>query len=113
MIQSTRTALFAILRADPSIDADELNRIKAAIDGKTDKAGTPPARPLVKRSELKRLTGLSVVSIDRYARMGFLVRVHLGGASRATGFTPESVDAFLAGRATANANGTTATGTEG
>ncbi len=109
MIQSTRTALFAILRADPSIDADELNRIKAAIDGKADKADAPTARPLVKRSELKRLTGLTGVSIDRYARMGYLVRVHLGGSSRATGFTPESVDAFLAGRATA----TEATGTEG
>ena len=111
MLPSTRTAIFAILRADPSIDADEHNRMKAAIDGKADKAGTPTARPLVKRSELKRLTGLSVVSIDRYARMGALHRVYLGGSSRATGFTPESVDAFLAGRATATP--ATATGTEG
>ena len=46
-----------------------------------------------------RLTGLTGVSVDRYARKGFLVRVHLGGSSRATGFTPESVAAFLAGRA--------------
>ena len=105
MLPSTRTATFAIFRADPTIDAAELNRLKAAIDGKADNAGTPTARPLVKRSELKRLTGLSGVSIDRYARMGALHRVYLGGSSRATGFTPESVDAFLAGRTTANADG--------
>ena len=99
--------------ADPSITGDEHKRLKAAIrdalTGKADKADAPTARPLVKRSELKRLTGLTGVSIDRYARKGFLVRVHLGGSSRATGFTPESVDAFLAGRAPATA----ATGTEG
>lgn len=113
MLTSTRTAVLAVLRADPSIDGDTITRIKAAFDGKADKADAPTARPLVKRSELKRLTGLTGVSIDRYARKGFLVRVHLGGSSRATGFTPESVDAFLAGRATGNANATTATGTEG
>lgn len=103
----------ALLEADPALDTDARRNILAAIrdalTGKAGKADAPTARPLVKRSELKRLTGLTGVSIDRYARKGFLVRVHLGGSSRATGFTPESVDAFLAGRATANA----ATGTEG
>ncbi len=107
MLQTTFTAITsaaeAVLSADQSIEADERNRIKGAIrdalTGKADKAETPPARPLVKRAELKRLTGLSGVSIDRYAKAGYLVRVHLGGSSRASGFTPESVDAFLAGRA--------------
>ncbi len=110
MLKSTITVITSttntVLGADPSIDAPTRNRILAAIrNALNDKADTPTARPLVKRSELKRLTGLTGVSIDRYARKGFLVRVHLGGSSRATGFTPESVDAFLAGRA--------ATGTEG
>ena len=109
MLPSTITAIVnansAILGADPSITGDELNKIKAAIrdalTGKTEKAETPTERPpLYKRRDLKRLTGLSGVSIDRYARLGFLKRVHLGGSSRATGFTPESVEAFLAGRAT-------------
>ena len=96
MLQSTITAINAILRADPSIEADELARIKARING-TNPAQA--ARPLFKRSDLVRLTGLSGVSIDRYARLGYLKRVYLGGSSRATGFTPESVEAFLAGRA--------------
>ena len=111
MLKSTITAITGsasyMLGTDPSIDPPTLNRIVAAIrdalTGKADTPATPTARPLVKRSELKRLTGLTGVSIDRYARKGFLVRVHLGGSSRATGFTPESVDAFLAGRAKTDA----------
>lgn len=109
MLTSTRTAVLAVLRADPSIDGDTITRIKAAFDGKADKADTPTARPLVKRAEVCRLTGLCPISVDRYARMGALRRVYLGGSSRASGFDPASVDEFLAGRATGNA----ATGTEG
>lgn len=106
MLPSTRTAITAILRADPSIGADDFNRIKAAFDGGADRPGGKADRPLYKRSDLIRLTGLTGVSIDRYARKGFLVRVHLGGSSRATGFTPESVDAFLAGRTGATTDAT-------
>ena len=105
-ILSTDTAL---LEADPTLDTDARRHIMAAIrdalTGKIDKAGTPTPRPLVKRSELKRLSGLSGVSLDRYARRGYLIRVHLGGSSRASGFDAASVDAFLAGRATATADG--------
>lgn len=100
VLPTTRTAVLAILRADPIIDSVSVKVIENVLDGKADmaaKTDAPTARPLVKRSELKRLTGLTGVSIDRYARKGYLVRVHLGGSSRATGYTPESVDAFLKG----------------
>lgn len=102
MLTSTRTAVLAVLKADPSITGDDINRIKAAFDGKADKADAPTARPLVKRAEVCRLTGLCPISVDRYARMGALRRVYLGNSQRASGFDPASVDAFLAGRATMN-----------
>jgi predicted DNA-binding transcriptional regulator AlpA len=95
MLKTTQQAILAILRADPSIYADEFNRIKGALEGNGNKTETPKDRPLIKRAEVSRLTGLSGISIDRYARMGFLRRVYLGNSSRASGFDPASVDEFL------------------
>jgi hypothetical protein len=107
MLPSTQTAILstsnAVLCADPSITVDELNHIKTAIrdalTGKTDKPAEPTAEPLIKRAEVARLAGISLISVDRYGRLGFITRVRLGDSSRATGYTAESVRRFLAGRA--------------
>ncbi len=97
----TRTA-DALLDADRTIEADELAKIRDAIRAALT-AKTSPAKPTVgrlyKRGEVAKLAGVTAVSIDRYARRGFLRRIRLGNSSRASGFDPVSVENFLAGRA--------------
>lgn len=99
-LPTTIVAVSALLKADTAIDEGTVADIVELLNGGPAKPPTPTmeARPLVKRGELMRLTGLCGVSIDRFARAGFLQRVYLGNGSRASGFTPESVEKFLAGR---------------
>ena len=100
-LSTTIVAVSALLQADTAIDAATVAEVVELLKGGPAEPPKPTmeARPLVKRAEVVRLTGLHPVSVDRYAKAGYLERVHLGGSSRATGFTASSVEKFLAGHA--------------
>ena len=97
----TIAGVSALLKVDAEVDAATVAEVIELLKGGTVEPPKPTmeARPLVKRAEVMRLTGLCGVSVDRYAKAGFLERVHLGGSSRASGFTASSVAKFLAGHA--------------
>lgn len=97
-LPSTETAIIAIAKADPCFTPESIMELRAFLKGN---AGTKPATAtrLVRRREIQERTGLSFASIDRYAAMGYLKRVALGNSTRASGFTAESVEAFIAGAA--------------
>lgn len=103
-IEAALAGVKGILSVDTTISETEraeiLNRVGRALHGKPGPAEYVPAitaRRPVTRQEFIALSGLSPASVDRYARLGFLERVAFGSSSRASGFTAESVEAFLAG----------------
>ena len=95
----TIAGVSALLKVDAEVDAATVAEVIELLKGGPAEPPKPTmeARPLIKRAEVVRLTGLHPVSVDRYARAGYLERVHLGGSSRASGFTASSVEKFLAG----------------
>lgn len=98
VLQSTETAIIAILRADPTASREIIEATRNALAGKTEAAPSiMELEPIVRRKDVMRLTGLSAASIDRYSRLGYLERVTFGKSNRAHGFTAESVRRFVAG----------------
>lgn len=96
MLSSTKTAITAILNADPTLDK---NTIKAAILAFESGGNTSiPIPRLLRRPEVAKLLSVSVKRIDQLALQGTLRRITLPGTSRASGYREEDIRAIVEGR---------------
>jgi hypothetical protein len=98
MNKATQTAMIALLGADATITAQEMDAWTRAIRSGTPNAAAPQLRPVVTVTEAMRLLGVTRQTVSRYARNGLLVRVKSCGGERSRGYTGESVSALLAGK---------------
>lgn len=100
MLKHTETALRAILENDPSMTPDQVRAAIQAANG-TRPEGITDARPvdtILKPGEVATILKTSTRNVSRYARAGVLRRVRFPGASRALGYSADSVRAFMAGK---------------
>lgn len=101
ILSAVNTVLIMATDLNEEEKSDLLKRIRNAVHGKStpeDYAPEVTVRRPIRRAEAAAMLGLTKESLDRYARLGYLVRVKFGGSSRSSGFTAESVEAFLKGR---------------
>jgi hypothetical protein len=114
LLQTTLTAMDAILRADPAADStarrvygralrtppDRLIRLLKASEGpRTCAASAAPAPRLIRRAEAAKRLGCSLRSVDKWARAGMIRKVVLPGRTRSAGFRESDVDLLVAGDA--------------
>ncbi|GEM_PF-4827974 len=100
MLNTTKTALGAILSSDPSITPEQK---KAAIQAATESTATEaaPIARIVKRTEASKILGLGLKRIDQLARAGILKRVTIAGCKRSIGFSEASLRAITEGQGAA------------
>ena len=100
MLKSTRDAIAAVCRSDPSITAAQVKAALAELDGEgiREVIGEPPPRAFT-REQVGALLGVSRKTVTGYARRGLLVPIYSGaGGKRAQAYTGESVNALLTGQ---------------
>lgn len=98
MMQSTKTAVLAIVRIDPSITREQANAAMDALEGRT-AAGlavdAPTDRALTRR-QVAEMLGVSPDTVTRYANAGLIKAFRFGEKGRlASGYSAESVRALL------------------
>lgn len=98
MMQSTKTAVVAILRADPSITREQTNAALDALEGRT-AAGlavdAPTDRALTRR-QAAEILGLKPHTVSDYARKGLIKAFRFGSkGKKASGYSAESVRKLL------------------
>jgi len=96
MLSTTKTALKAIIGADPTLD----DAAKAAILQAVQSPGAPTAAPMPRifsRGDVAKLVGVTTARVDGYARRGLLTRITPPGQSRAIGFSEASVRKLVGG----------------
>ncbi|MCR5414417.1 MAG: helix-turn-helix domain-containing protein [Kiritimatiellae bacterium] len=102
MLKSTRTAVEAVLRADPSVTTDQIREAVRVLDGKT-AAGLVNTEPLdraLSRKEVAEILGCSVRTVTDYAQRGLIRRFTFGvNGKLAHGYSADSVRALMAGHA--------------
>lgn len=98
MMQSTRTAVVAILRADPSITREQANAALDALEGRT-AAGVAVAAPtdrVLTRRQVAEIMGVDRATVSRYAAKGLIKAFRFGAKGRAaSGYSAESVRKLL------------------
>lgn len=98
---TTTKIVRAILESDTTIPKGRVEDTLDVLAGNRKavelKDGEKIRRPY-SRTEVATLAGLSVKSIDRYAKLGLLKRVTRTGSVRSIGFDPSSVESFVKGR---------------
>jgi len=109
MLKHTETALRAILESDPSTTPEQIKAAINAANGKAAPAITDerPVDTIIKPADVAKLMKTSTRNVSRYGRLGYLRRVKIPGASRALGYSADSVRAFMAGKFTTKSNGVT------
>lgn len=99
MMQSTKAAVMAILRTDPSITREQANAALDALEGRT-AAGlavdAPTDRALTRR-QVAEILGVKPHTVSDYARDGKIKAFRFGDkGKRAAGYSAESVKRFMA-----------------
>lgn len=98
MMQSTKTAVVAILRADPSITREQANAALDALEGRT-AAGVAVAAPTdraLTRRQVAEIMGVDRATVSRYARNGLIKAFRFGAKGKlASGYSAESVRKLL------------------
>jgi predicted DNA-binding transcriptional regulator AlpA len=99
MMPSTRAALTAILRTDPSITPETRAAIVAAFSGKTapDPMAAVAAR-ILRRAEVAKRCAVTPRSVDNWSKAGLLPKIVLPGHCRASGFRESDVVALIEGK---------------
>lgn len=96
MLPHTIEAVSAILRTDPSLTTFDRKTIMAGIReyGRRPHANhhPKPQTRIVKRKEVAERLQCSLRQVDKLAEDGVLMRYHLPGRQRATGFLSEEVE---------------------
>ena len=98
MMQSTKTAVLAIIRTDPSITREQANAALDALEGRT-AAGVavdaPTDRALTRR-QVAEIMGVDRATVSRYARKGLIKAFRFGAKGKlASGYSAESVRKLL------------------
>ncbi len=93
MLHTTQQAIGAMLKADPSITANDRADILAAIknSGKTAARTAAPGNRVLKRREVAERLGMCPRTVDGLARSGALRRVILPGRQRGAGYVEADV----------------------
>ena len=94
MQDTTRTALTAILAADPTVSRPAATRALSILDG----ADAPhPMGRILRTTEAARLCGVTTKTLRAWSKAGVLVPVYAGQNKLRTGYTEASVRAVLEG----------------
>ena len=94
MLQTTQTAITALLRSDPSIPPRMIDNVLNALATECDirPMDNRPMNRVLSRQAVARLIGVSPRSVSIYARQGIIEAVCLGKtAKRANGYSESSV----------------------
>ena len=101
MTGNTRTALAAILAADGTITRADADAVLKRLDGKAD--APPPEARVIRTKDACRLIGVHKKTLRKWADAGLLVPCYGANPRQRIGYTSDSVNALLAGRAVAPA----------
>lgn len=93
MLTSTRTALGAMMSADPSITPEQKKAFLQSLLSPAQMHPQPMAR-IIRREEVAHLLGVSVKRVDQLCLSGVLKRITVPGTSRAIGISEASVRAI-------------------
>ncbi len=101
MYDTTRDAVRAVLKADPSLDPETRSRMLEALSGvSSGKTKENGETRIIRRAEAARMLGRSARAVDYLAASKALTKVTFPGHSRAAGFRLSDVTALISGRAT-------------
>ena len=101
MLAQIEAIIRTTCQQDCSITANKIEDALAVLRGdatvtRAEKT-SPELEPVIKRTDVARLLGISVKGVDYHAQRGRLKRVRVG--SRSCGFTAESVRKLMSGEA--------------
>ena len=96
MAEHTRTAVLAILRADPNLDAERIAEAMKILDGKSSSSGIAPLEidRVVTFADAAALTHRDKRTLRNWEKKG-LLRFVQGAGGRAIGVSAESLKEFL------------------
>jgi len=104
MLDSTKSAIEAVLRCDPSITEGQRRAALDALTGQTAAAiaDRAPIDRVLKRETVAEILGVSRRTVSEYARRGLIKSVRNGEhGKRANGFSERSVRELLESRGAA------------
>lgn len=96
MLDTSKQAIAAIVKADPSVSQRDRARLIAYLNNPEPATSTTPGKILKRRIVAER-AGRSVRTIDNWTKAGLLRAVKLPGQTRAIGFRAADVEALLGG----------------
>lgn len=94
MMQSTKTAVVAILRTDPSITKEQANAALDALEGRTAAglAVDAPTDRALTRQQAAEILGVKPHTVSDYASKGLIKAFRFGAKGKhASGYSAESV----------------------
>ncbi len=100
MIQATKTAVEALLNADPSVTREQAKAAIDALEGRGSESGGGVAQDrdrVMSRSEVAKMLNCSPKTVSRYAERGIIKPIRLGakGIRASNGYSAKSVEAAL------------------
>ena len=102
MLGTTKEAVAAVLKGDPTVTVQDRTQLLAVLrdHGRTGSDGTITREPrILRRKETARRLACTTRHIDNLAREGILTRIILKGRKRAAGFRESEVNALIGGGA--------------
>ena len=105
MLQTTRVAITAIAKADPSITPEQLREALDVLAGKTTGGAVQPVARAVRPKQAAEALGVCPRTLRRYATAGLIQPIYrtAGAKRRAVAYTADSIAAFVNGKGAANA----------
>lgn len=100
MLNTTKEAVAAVLKGDPTVTAQDRTQIVAVLQnhGRTGPvAGTTREPRILRRNETARRMGCTTRHVDNLAREGILTRIILKGRKRSSGFRESEVNSLIGG----------------
>ena len=98
MMQSTKTAVLAIVRTDPSITREQAKAAMDALEGRTAAglAVDAPTDRALTRQQAAEILGVCPDTVTRYAHAGLIKAFRFGASGKfASGYSAESVRALM------------------
>ena len=91
MLSSTKTAITAVLNADPSIDKNTIKAAVSVLESKNNAKTDDTIARILSRTEVAKLLGVGAKRVDQLAYQGILKRITLPGTSRAIGYSEDDI----------------------
>lgn len=98
MMHHTEVAVLAILRADPTVDAETIRAAVAVLKGRAPApaADAEPVDRAIPRSRVAEILGVKPHTVSDYARKGLLVPFRMGErGQRARCYSAQSVNRLM------------------